>query len=105
MRHTHKRIQNRHISDAVKATLRSASKQCRVPENFRGMGPETVASLIATGKITRDRACTEKKRYHTYGYATEVRDAMLRKHGHTQEVYACPFCSGYHLATIDEVTR
>jgi hypothetical protein len=103
VKHRHKRLQNRNIAPALQSMLRQAER-VRTEENHRGLGPATVASLIAAGKITRDRACEEKKRYTTYGYAIEVRDVALTKFGHTQEVYACPFCSGFHLATLKEMT-
>lgn len=70
---------------------------------IRGIHPETVAFLIAVGKITRDRACAGKKRYRTYDYAASVRDTVLRKLESHVEVYACPFCGGFHLSSVKEM--
>ena len=60
--------------------------------------------MIAAGKITREMSCDGKARFRTYEYAeNEVRPALELKYGKVYDVYACAFCSGWHLATRGEL--
>jgi hypothetical protein len=65
--------------------------------------PATVASLIATGNITRERCCDGKKRYRTFEFADQtVKPVLEKQYNKTFTTYACCFCSGWHLATETE---
>jgi hypothetical protein len=68
------------------------------------MKPETVASMIASGRITREVCCDGKKRYRTFEYAdTELRPILEKRYGKKYEVYPCCYCGGFHMATLNEL--
>lgn len=65
--------------------------------------PATVASLIATGSITRERCCDGKKRYRTFEFADQtIRPLLEKQYNKTFRIYPCPYCSGFHAATESE---
>jgi hypothetical protein len=94
-----KKTSNRHLSNSLKDTLDKA-KHASLKVDHHGIQPETMASLIATGRITRERACDGKKRYRTYDHAeNEVRPFLEERYGKKYGTYACPYCNGFHLHT------
>lgn len=65
--------------------------------------PEKMASLVAVGKITRENSCDGKARFIGYDYAENTARPIIEARYNTHlEVYACVFCSGFHLATREE---
>jgi hypothetical protein len=64
----------------------------------------SMCSQIALGVITRERCCDGKARFTTYDYAARVGEENGREFGKVFDVYACPFCDGYHLFTVGELT-
>jgi hypothetical protein len=65
---------------------------------------ESVASMIASGRITREVSCDGKKRYRTFEFAEQiVRPSLEARYGKTYEVYPCPYCQGFHMATREEL--
>lgn len=55
--------------------------------------------LIASGVITRERACDGKKAFRTPGFAERKAAQMTKKFGVQTKHYHCVFCLQYHLAT------
>lgn len=47
--------------------------------------------------ITRERACITKARFVSRSIAKAYAKKARRKYGTTLNVYACRFCSGFHL--------
>lgn len=68
-----------------------------------GITPATLASLIASGKITRETSCDGKSRFRTYEYAEQVRPSLEEKYGKKYVSYPCPWCSGFHVASSREL--
>lgn len=99
-----KRTANRHLSDNLKSEL-SRAKHAQLRVEPYGITPETMASMIAKGQVTRERACDGKKRYRTYPYTEEVRAHLEAKYGKQYVSYACPYCNGWHLATEHDLAR
>jgi hypothetical protein len=56
-------------------------------------------SAIATGRITRERACDGKRKIRTPEYAARVAQRVGKQHGKTMGYYFCVFCECYHLFT------
>ena len=99
-----KHTANRHLSKDLTDLLKTAKLTLRqgVTEGH-GLAPEKLASLIASGKITRQMSCDGKARFRTYEYAeNEVRPALEAKYGKKYDTYACGFCNAFHLATRGE---
>jgi hypothetical protein len=91
---------NRELSEVLRRSKHSLPDAARTD----ALDHESVASLIASGKITREKSCDSKKRYRTFEYADhEVRPVLEARYSKTYETYACPFCNGWHLATREEM--
>lgn len=82
------------MNHAKQVSLNMA-RAARIPD-----GADTIATQIAKGQITRERSCDGKARFTTYDYADRVGRENGAVHGKRFAVYACPFCDGYHLATV-----
>lgn len=82
--------------------LLNQAKRVPVTEGH-AMAPATLASMIATGKITREMCCDGKARFRTYEYAEQVRPSLEEKYGKEYVSYPCPFCSGFHVASSREL--
>lgn len=62
-----------------------------------------IASRIAAGHLTRERSCDGKTRFKTYDFAANVGRENGVKYKKEFRVYACPFCRGFHLASVAEL--
>lgn len=96
-----RRTRNKNLAHDLLAVLDRA-KRSSVQTSTHALGPAAIATLIAKGQITRERACDGKKRYRTYEYAEEVRAHLEPKYNKRFDAYACCFCNGYHLASHGE---
>jgi hypothetical protein len=95
---------NAHPSRALSKVLNRAKHSLPAAARTDALDHESVASLIASGKITREKSCDSKKRYRTFEYADhEVRPSLEARHGKVYRTYACAFCNGFHLATEEEL--
>lgn len=65
----------------------------------RAAAPDVVATLIAAGRISRERACDEKVRFNTAAKAMRSAEKWRLKEGADLIPYACPFCLGFHLTS------
>jgi hypothetical protein len=63
---------------------------------------DALVQAVASGSVTRDRACTQKKAYRTPDYAERLAVRMSRVFGVRQVAYPCPFCHQYHLTRRPE---
>lgn len=81
----------------AKRTSLNMAKQVRIED--RG---NHIATQIALGNLTRERSCDGKARFTTYDYAERVGREEGAKFGKAHTVYPCPFCDGYHLASVVE---
>lgn len=87
-------MSRRNKRNEAKHTSLNMARATRIPDSGG-----TIASQIAKGLLTRERSCDGKARFTTYDYADRVGRENGVELGKTFNVYACPFCSGYHLAT------
>jgi hypothetical protein len=69
--------------------------------------PDAVRKLIREGRYTPERACNTKARFGQYPHAAQAREDIQARHndGQTFQIYPCPFCGGFHLATDKEFER
>ncbi len=67
-----------------------------------GHDPAFTRKALVSRQNTRERACDGKARFSQYHHAEKARtDIAARYHdGQQHEIYACPFCGGFHLTRI-----
>jgi hypothetical protein len=58
-----------------------------------------IVDQLASGAITRERACDGKKAYRTPEFAEEQAARFSKQFGKEQVFYPCAFCGLYHIAT------
>jgi hypothetical protein len=63
------------------------------------LGDLPIATLIATGSITREVACDGKVAFKTYERAARVAKEKGEEYSVEQRAYPCPFCHSFHIAT------
>lgn len=56
--------------------------------------------LVLHGIIREDRACRGKVAYHSQADARHAAKFVARKLDREMTVYACPFCSEWHMAKL-----
>jgi hypothetical protein len=95
---------NAHPSRALSKVLNRAKHSLPAAARTDALDHESVASMIASGRITREVSCDGKKRYRTFEFADQtVRPSLESRYGKTYEVYPCPYCQGFHMATREEL--
>lgn len=63
-----------------------------------------ITARIVAGNLTRERSCDGKTRFKTYEFADAIGKVRGRTYRKEMRVYACPFCGGWHLASVAEVS-
>jgi hypothetical protein len=58
-----------------------------------------VYQQVLSGELTRERCCDGKAAYWSHKYAEQRREALQTKYGKQYDIYPCPFCGKWHMAT------
>lgn len=56
--------------------------------------------LVASGAITRERACESKQRYERQKDAKAAAKSLAKDIGRPVTTYHCAFCGGHHLTKV-----
>jgi hypothetical protein len=95
---------NARPSGELSNVLRRSKNSLPAAARTDTLGHDSVASMIASGKITREKSCDSKKRFRTFEFADQtVRPSLEARYGKVYRTYACAFCNGWHLATEEEL--